>query len=265
MLAMSFRNPLPFICFAIILFVLACGAEEEPTPIPAPKPPPAPPARPAAATPSPTPAATPAPTAPSPEAPETAVKPKQYSAPPPLTINPNKDYKATIHMEKGDEIVMQLFPQEAPVTVNSFVFLARDGYYDGVTFHRVIPGLKAHSGDPTGTGQGGPGYTFDNEFSPRRRHDGPGVLSRTSGSNGSQFFITLVASPSLDGLDPAGFPKDCGELHRIGNVVKPVSCHTVFGRVIKGMDVVDSISPRDPLRATTPGDAIRTITIEEAE
>ncbi len=265
MLAMSLRNPLPFICFTVILFVLACGVEEEPTPIPAPKPPPAPPARPAAATPSPTPAATPAPTAPSPEAPETSVKPKQYSAPPPLTINPNKDYKATIHMEKGDEIVMQLFPQEAPVTVNSFVFLARDGYYDGVTFHRVIPGLKAHSGDPTGTGQGGPGYTFDNEFSLKRWHDAPGVLSRTIGTNGSQFFITLVASPSLDGFTREGDPRDCGGAEQIGTVAFRVSCHTVFGRVIKGMDVVNSISPRDPLTATTPGDAIRTITIEEGE
>ena len=238
---MSLRSPLPFICFAIILFVLACGAEEEPTPVPTPEPAATPTVRPAADTSAPAPAS------------------------PPMTINPRKDYKATIHMEKGGEIVIELFPEEAPITVNSFVFLARDGYYDGVTFHWVIEGFKAHSGDPTGTGMGGPGYTFDNEFSLKRRHDAPGVLSRTSGANGSQFFITLVASPTLDAFDADGDPRDCGELYRVGNVVKPVFCHTVFGRVINGMDVVNSISPRDPQTATTPGDAIRTITIEEGQ
>ena len=244
MLAMSLRSPLPFICFAIILLVLACGAEEKPTPAPAPQPAATPTVRPAADTSAPAP------------------------APPPMTINPRKDYKATIHMEKGGEIVIELFPEEAPITVNSFVFLARDGYYDGVTFHRVT-GLQAYSGDPTGTGQGGPGYTFDNEFSLKRRHDAPGVLSRTSGASGSQFFITLVKFPQLDAFDAEGDPRDCGGLHPVGNGggghLRPVFCHTVFGRVINGMDVVNSISPRDPQTATTPGDAIRTITIEEGQ
>jgi len=192
------------------------------------------------------------------------MKPKQYSTPPPMTINPRKDYKATIHLEKGGEIVIQLFPQEAPTTVNSFVFLARDGFYDGVTFHRVIEGFMAQGGDPTGTGMGGPGYSFDNEASPKRRHDGPGVLSMANaglrngrGTNGSQFFITFVAAPGLDGANSDGSLKDC---------TRPgASCHTVFGRVIDGMDVVNSISLRDPNTSTRPGDAMRTITIKEGE
>ena len=256
MLARHFRNLLTFISVAIVVSALGCSTEEEPTPIPTPSLPPTPTARQAPASSVSGPALGPTPAI--------ALGAPEASAPPPMTINPSEDYKATIHMEKGGEIVMQLFPQEAPVTVNSFVFLARDGYYDGVTFHRVMD-FKAESGDPTGTGQGGPGYTFDDEFSPKRRHDRPGVLSRTSGTSGSQFFIALIPFSSLDGLNPDGSSKDCGELHRIGNVVKPVTCHTVFGRVIEGMDVVNSISPRDPQTATTPGDAIRTITIEEGE
>ena len=180
-----------------------------------------------------------------------------------MTINPRKDYKATIHLEKGGEIVIQLFPQEAPTTVNSFVFLARDGYYDGITFHRVLDSFMAQGGDPTGTGRGGPGYTFDNELSPKRRHDGAGVLSMANsglrngrGTNGSQFFITFVAVPGLDGFNSDGSPKDCSRAR--------TSCHTVFGRVINGMDVVNGISLRDPGTATSPGDAFR-ITIEEGE
>ena len=102
-----------------------------------------------------------------------AAKPKTYSAPPPMTIDPDKSYTATIILEKGGEIVIELFAKEAPNTVNNFVFLAQDGYYNQVTFHRVIAGFMAQGGDPTGTGRGGPGYEFDNELSPLRRHDTP--------------------------------------------------------------------------------------------
>ena len=171
-------------------------------------------------------------------------KPKSYSAPPPMTIDPDKSYTATVQLEKGGEFVIELFAKEAPKTVNNFVFLSREGYYDGVTFHRVIAGFMAQGGDPTGTGAGGPGYRFEDEFHPDRRHDSAGVLSMANagpGTNGSQFFITFVATPFLDDK------------------------HTVFGKVIEGMDVVNGISLRDPGAATAPGDAIATIAIEEGQ
>jgi cyclophilin family peptidyl-prolyl cis-trans isomerase len=189
---------------------------------------------------------------------------KTYTTPPPLTIDVNKSYTATFQMEKGGEFTIELYPKEAPLTVNSFVFLAKDGYYDGVTFHRVLEGFMAQSGDPTGTGSGGPGYTFANEPSPLRRHDTIGSVSMANagvrngrGTNGSQFFITFVPTTFLDGNEPDGSPKDCS--------IPGTSCHTVFGRVIEGMDVVNKISLRDPARATTPGDAIKTIVITEGE
>lgn len=184
---------------------------------------------------------------------------KQYDAPPPMTIDPEKNYTATITLAKGGEFKMELYPKESPTTVNSFVFLSRDGYYDGVTFHRVIEGFMAQTGDPTGTGSGGPGYTFANEPSPLRRHDTPGSVSMANAggtaTNGSQFFITFVPTPFLDGYDADGIAKDCSQ--------RGVSCHTVFGRIIEGMEVVESISIRDPGSATTPGDVIKTITINE--
>ena len=157
---------------------------------------------------------------------------KQYNSPPAMTIDPSKSYTATFNMEDGSEFTIKLFAEEAPRTVNNFVFLARDGYYDGVTFHRVIPGFMAQGGDPTGTGRGGPGYQFGDEFHPSLRHDKPGVLSMANagpGTNGSQFFITFVPTPHLDNR------------------------HAVFGEVIEGMDVVNAISPRDPMSARTPG------------
>jgi cyclophilin family peptidyl-prolyl cis-trans isomerase len=179
-----------------------------------------------------------------------------------MTIDTDKGYTATFQMEKGGEFTIELYPKEAPNTVNSFVFLARDGYYDGITFHRVLEGFMAQSGDPTGTGSGGPGYQFDNEPSPLRRHDTVGTVSMANagvrnglGTNGSQFFITLVPTPFLDSNLPDGTSKDCS--------VPGQSCHTVFGRVIEGMDVVNNITLRDPARATTPGDAIKTIVITE--
>jgi cyclophilin family peptidyl-prolyl cis-trans isomerase len=168
---------------------------------------------------------------------------KQYSAPPQMTIDPKKSYDATITTSRGD-IVVHLLAGSAPETVNNFVFLARDGFYDGVTFHRVIPGFMAQTGDPTGTGSGGPGYTWNDEASALRlKHDGEGTLSMANAgrnTNGSQFFITYGPTPHLDGM------------------------HAVFGRVTKGMDVVRQISPRDPGRAAQPGDTIERVTIEES-
>ena len=188
---------------------------------------------------------------------------KTYSSPPAMTIDTDKNYTATFQMEKGGEFTIELYPKEAPVTVNSFVFLARDGYYDGITFHRVLEGFMAQSGDPTGTGSGGPGYNFDNEPSPLRRHDTVGTVSMANagvrnglGTNGSQFFITFVPTTFLDGNEPDGTPKDCS--------APGTSCHTVFGRVTEGMDVVNKITLRDPARATNPGDAIKTIIITES-
>ena len=168
--------------------------------------------------------------------------PKQYDSPPAMIIDPSKSYTATFAMDGGEEFKVNLFAQEAPRTVNNFVFLAGDGYYDGVTFHRVIPGFMAQSGDPTGTGRGGPGYRFEDEFHPNLRHNKPGILSMANAgpnTNGSQFFITFVPTPHLD------------------------DAHAVFGEIIEGMDVVNSIAPRDPSTAATPGEIILSITITE--
>jgi peptidyl-prolyl cis-trans isomerase B (cyclophilin B) len=167
---------------------------------------------------------------------------KTYSKSPETVINPKKKYTATFKLENGD-VVVELFADKAPRTVNNFVFLARDGFYDGVTFHRVITGFMAQGGDPTGTGRGGPGYKFADEFHASLKHDKAGILSMANAgpnTNGSQFFITFGPTPHLDGR------------------------HAVFGRVIKGMDVLLSITPRDPATAQTPGDAIKTIEIAEA-
>ena len=167
---------------------------------------------------------------------------KQYDSAPSMTIVPSKSYTATFAMDNGTEFEVKLFAQNAPKTVNNFVFLARDGYYDGVTFHRVIPGFMAQSGDPTGTGSGGPGYRFEDEFHPSLRHSKPGILSMANAgpnTNGSQFFITFVPTPHLD------------------------DAHAVFGEVIEGMEAVSSITVRDPSTASTPGDVIASITIIE--
>ncbi len=166
---------------------------------------------------------------------------KSYSAPPPMTIDASKSYTATLETAKGD-IVLELFAKDAPKTVNNFVFLAREGFYNGVTFHRVIPGFMVQSGDPTGTGSGGPGYSFEDEFSPNLRHDSAGIMSMANSgpnTNGSQFFITYAPTPHLDGV------------------------HSVFGKIVEGMDVLQSISARDPGSAQTPGDRINRITISE--
>ena len=168
---------------------------------------------------------------------------QQYSSAPAMTIDPEKSYTATFALEDGSEFKVDLFADKAPKTVNNFVFLARDGFYDGVTFHRVIPGFMAQGGDPTGTGRGGPGYRFEDEFHPDLKHDRPGILSMANAgpnTNGSQFFITFVPTPHLDGA------------------------HAVFGAVVEGMDVVNAISPRDPATARTPGVAVTSVTIYES-
>ena len=185
----------------------------------------------------------------------TASSSTSSSGAPAMSIDTRKQYTAVIVTDNG-EIKIKLFAAEVPNTVNNFVHLSRTGFYDGVTFHRVIPDFMAQSGDPTGTGSGGPGYRFDDEFHPDLRHDGPGVLSMANSgqnTNGSQFFITYRATLNLDGLNPDGSPKDC----------RFQSCHSGFGKVIEGMDVLNAISPRDPALASRDGDVIQTIRIIE--
>lgn len=182
-----------------------------------------------------------------------------WDSSPKMNLEGGQDYVATIKIFGGGEIVIDLFEDKAPKTVNNFVFLVGEGYYDGVMFHRVIPGFMAQTGDQTGTGSGGPGYNFDNEFHVDARHDGPGIVSMANmgvidgrGTNGSQFFITYVDTPSLDGLGADGTPKKCSE--------RGTSCHTVFGRVIGGMNIVEGILPRDPM-AGGPADVIESVII----
>jgi peptidyl-prolyl cis-trans isomerase B (cyclophilin B) len=165
-----------------------------------------------------------------------------YDAPPEMKIDPGKTYHANLRTERGD-IKVRLFAEEAPETVNNFVFLAREGYYDGTTFHRVIPDFMVQAGDPTGTGAGGPGYEIRDEFHPSLKHDKPGILSmanRGPNTGGSQFFITHAATPWLDGR------------------------HAIFGEVVEGMDVVLAIRERDPQRDPNPGDEMKSVEIEES-
>lgn len=165
-----------------------------------------------------------------------------YTEAPPMTIDANKNYTATITTPRGD-IVIKLRPDLAPQTVNSFVFLAREGYYDGLTWHRVIADFMAQGGDPTGTGAGGPGYTVPGEFSDVS-FDRPGILAMARpgndvDGNGSQFFITTAPATYLDGQ------------------------YTIFGEVISGQEIVDAIPLRDPMAATEPGEQMLSITITE--
>lgn len=166
---------------------------------------------------------------------------KEWAIPPKMSIDPQKKYSVTLHTDKGD-IILELFADKAPQTVNNFVFLAREGFYDGTIFHRVIADFMAQGGDPTGSGRGGPGYRFADEFHPSLRHDKPGILSMANagpGTNGSQFFITHVPTPWLDGK------------------------HSVFGQVTGGMDVLLSIPPRDPGRPEYAGVKIDSVTVSE--
>ena len=184
---------------------------------------------------------------------------KTYDSPRPFSIDSANDFSAVFEMESGDKFTVDLYEKLAPKTVNNFVFLAREGYYDSTTFHRVIDNFMAQGGDPSGTGSGSPGYYFDNELHVDARHDSAGVLSMANkglingkGTNGSQFFITFTPTEFLDGFESSDKPKDWSS----------DSCHSVFGKVINGMDVVNSISRRDPSTANKPGDAIKTITIK---
>jgi cyclophilin family peptidyl-prolyl cis-trans isomerase len=162
---------------------------------------------------------------------------------PPMTIDTAKQYTATVTMQQGGEFVIQLFADKAPLTVNSFVYLARQGFYDGTTFHRVLEGFMAQGGDPTGTGGGGPGYSFVDETDNGLGFDRAGLLAMANsgpGTNGSQFFITYAPTDWLNGN------------------------HTIFGEVIEGMEVVNGLTRRDPDTAPTfTGDVIASVTITE--
>jgi len=162
--------------------------------------------------------------------------------PPSGALDTSKQYTARLKTARGD-IVLELHADKAPMTVENFVNLSRSGFYDGTTFHRVIPGFMAQGGDPTGTGRGGPGYQFRDEFHPQLRHEAAGVLSMANAgpnTNGSQFFITFGPTPHLDNK------------------------HSVFGRVTEGMEVLRSIRERDPARDQQPGDQIEAIEIVES-
>ncbi len=153
----------------------------------------------------------------------------------------SKTYYAEFNTDSG-KFTVQLYDDLAPYTVENFINLSENNFYNGTTFHRVIPGFMAQGGDPTGTGSGGPGYKFNDEFSSSLRHNGEGILSMANAgpnTNGSQFFITYTATPHLDGM------------------------HTVFGKIIEGMDVVNSIRERDPMSDAEEGDKIHKITIEK--
>ena len=157
-----------------------------------------------------------------------------------MTIDTTKTYIATLKTEVGD-IVIELTAKETPITVNNFVDLARKGYYNGTTFHRVLAGFMAQGGDPTGTGAGGPGYAIQDEFTDLTHERGV-ISMANSGPNtgGSQFFITYVPTPHLDGK------------------------HTVFGKVIEGMEVVEALKPRDPgQNPDFPGSTLTEVVIEE--
>jgi cyclophilin family peptidyl-prolyl cis-trans isomerase len=166
----------------------------------------------------------------------------QWPEPPAMQIDPTHIYLATSKTAKGD-IVVELLADKAPITVNNFIFLAREGFYDDTTFHRVLDDFMAQGGDPTGTGTGGPGYRFQDEFHPDLRFDEPGLLAMANsgpGTNGSQFFITFVPTPHLTGR------------------------HTIFGKVVEGLEVAQALTRRDPeANPDFSGDSLQTIEIEE--
>lgn len=167
---------------------------------------------------------------------------KQWTKSPEFKLDLHKKYSAILKTDLGD-IEVNLFADKAPNTVNNFVFLAREGYYDDTIFHRVITDFMAQAGDPTGTGRGGPGYSFRDEFGAGLKHNKPGILSMANAgpnTNGSQFFITHVPTPWLDGK------------------------HAIFGEVSNGLDVLLAIPERDPMRIGSPAVKLQTIEIIEA-
>ena len=168
---------------------------------------------------------------------------RQYKTCPPLTVKTNTQYLATLHTEKGD-VVLELFADKAPITVNSFIFLAQNGWYDNITFHRVIPTLFAQTGDPSGTGKGNPGYYLITEILPSLTFNSPGMVAMVNSgpdTSGGQFFITYAPATQFNGK------------------------YTIFGQVLTGMDVLQSLTPRNaqPGANTPPGDKLINITIEE--
>lgn len=166
---------------------------------------------------------------------------QQWNSPPEMDIDPEKQYEAVLHTDQGD-ITVELFADKVPNTVNNFVFLANQGFYDDTIFHRVIHDFMVQGGDPTGTGRGGPGYRFADEFHPDLLHDQAGTLSMANAgpnTNGSQFFITHVPTPWLD------------------------SRHSVFGRVVDGMNVLHSIPERDPMNVKAPAVKLESVEIHE--
>jgi len=205
-----------FVLLLVLVALLAgCGTAVAPT-----------------ATPTPMPSPTPSPTK----------TPRLYSAPPPMIIDTNKNYTAIIETEKGN-ITLELFAKDVPVTVNNFVFLAREGFYDNCTFHRVIKDFVAQGGDPTGTGTGTPGYYIPNEITPHTHVAGALSMARTivPDTNGCQFFICYTDQHGLDGS------------------------YSVFGQLISGTYVLESLTPRDPdEHPNYKGDTIIRITIEES-
>ena len=166
---------------------------------------------------------------------------KQWPNPPAMEIDPTKKYTAVLDTDKG-EIKIELFADKVPTTVNNFVFLARQGFYNNTIFHRVIANFMVQGGDPTGTGRGGPGYKFGDEFHPELKHNKRGVLSMANagpGTNGSQFFITHVETPWLDNK------------------------HAVFGQLIEGEEAFMSIPERDPSKVDSPAVTLKSVTIIE--
>ena len=166
---------------------------------------------------------------------------KQWTKTPDFNLDLKKNYFATFKTDKGD-IKVELYASKVPNTVNNFVFLAREGFYNDTIFHRVIPDFMAQGGDPTGTGRGGPGYSFRDEFDPTLKHDKPGILSMANAgpnTNGSQFFLTHVPTPWLDNK------------------------HAVFGKVIEGLDVLLAIPPRDPNLFGAPAVKLNSVEISE--
>jgi cyclophilin family peptidyl-prolyl cis-trans isomerase len=185
------------------------------------------------------------------------LQPGDDPRPPVGALDTSKSYKATIRTDKGD-IVLELFDDIAPRYVENFINLSRIGYYDGVTFHRVLENFMAQGGDPTGTGSGSPGYRFNDQFHPDMHNDAGHIAMANAGlhTNGSQFFITFTDQRRLDPYDASGNLKPCQ--------VRGVSCHAVFGKVVEGMDVLMSITLRDPQKSPGfTGDKINTIVIEE--
>ncbi len=166
---------------------------------------------------------------------------KQWLKAPDFKLDLSKKYFATFKTDKGD-IKVELFASKVPTTVNNFVFLAKEGYYDDTIFHRVINDFMVQGGDPTGTGRGGPGYSFRDEFDPTLKHDKPGILSMANAgpnTNGSQFFLTHVPTPWLDGK------------------------HAVFGEIVEGLDVLMAIPARDPMLFGSPAVKLQTVEISE--